>query len=210
MYRSVVSRPFSGQALSWLLLISTLLLALTVVAQTSRGTVSGLVSDATGAVIPSATIILTNNQTGVVRTTVTNGEGLYRFDAVELGNYSVKLTATNFNTIVKNNIDVSANQIAQMDAQLAPGTQELAVDVSAEAGALLQTEAPVRGGNIQSQVLTQLPIGNRNPVGLALTLPGVSSNRGVHLGLRIAFPTRPTRRIGTIGGRLATFRRDTH
>ncbi len=110
--------------------------------------------------------------------TVTNGEGLYRFDAVELGNYAVKLTATNFNTLIKNNIEVSANQIAQVDASLSPGTQELSVDVSSESGALLQTEAPVRGGNIQSQVITQLPIGNRNPVGLALTLPGVSSNRG--------------------------------
>lgn len=78
-----------------------------------------------------------------------------RFEAVELGTYSVKLTAANFNTVIKNNIEVSANQI---DASLAPGTQEMAVDVTAESGALLQTEAPVRGGNIQSQVITQLPL----------------------------------------------------
>ena len=172
MSRFVLFRP-----LSWLVL-SLFLLPLPLAAQTSRGTVSGLVTDATGAVIPGAAVTLTSNQTGVIRTTVTNGEGLYRFDAVELGNYAVKLTAANFATIIKNNVDVSANQIAQVDASLSPGTQELAVDVSAESGALLQTEAPVRGGNIQSQVITQLPIGNRNPVGLALTLPGVSSNRG--------------------------------
>ncbi len=172
MSRFVLFRPLLG------FVLSLFLLPLTVAAQTSRGTVSGLVTDATGAVIPGAAITLTSNQTGVARSTVTNGEGLYRFDAVELGNYAVKIAATNFATVIKNNVEVSANQIAQVDAQLSPGTTELAVDVTAESGALLQTEAPVRGGNIQGQVLTQLPIGNRNPVGLALTLPGVSSNRG--------------------------------
>jgi hypothetical protein len=59
--------------------------------------------------------------------------------------------------------------------QLTPGTQELSVDVTAEAGALLQTEAPVRGGNIDSTRITELPINSRNPVSLALTVPGVST-----------------------------------
>ena len=152
-------------------------LSLTAFAQTSRGTVSGIVADQTAAVIPGAAITLTNNETGVIRTTVTNGEGLYRFDAVELGTYSVKVSSNNFGTVVKNNIVVSANQSTQIDAQLLPGSQELAVDVTTESGALLQTEAPVRGGNIETQRITELPFSTRNPVSLALTLPGVSSNR---------------------------------
>lgn len=163
--------------LSGIFLMMLLGLSLVTNAQTSRGTVSGIVNDSTSAVIVGATVTLTNVQTGVSRTSTTNNEGLYRFDAVDLGSYSVKISANNFSTVVKNNISVSANQIAQVDAQLAPGTQELSVDVTAESGSLLQTEAPVRGGNIQAKVITELPIATRNPVSLALTLPGVSSNR---------------------------------
>ncbi len=155
------------------------LLALSVVAQaqTSRGSVSGLVTDSAGAALPGALVKLTNTETGVSRTTVANGEGAYRFDAVDLGTYSVTISATNFGAVTKTNIPVRANQIAQVDAQLAPRGQELVVDVTAESGTALQTEAPVRGGNIETVKITELPFAGRNPVALALTLPGVSTNR---------------------------------
>ena len=164
---------------SRIFLLITLLISLSIItlAQTSRGTVSGIVADQTAAIIPGAQVTLSNTETGVVRTSVTNAEGVYRFDAVELGTYSVKISANNFGTVSKNNIVVSANQITQVDTQLSPGSQELSVDVTTESGALLQTEAPVRGGNIETQRITELPFSSRNPVSLALTLPGVSSNR---------------------------------
>jgi Carboxypeptidase regulatory-like domain/TonB-dependent Receptor Plug Domain len=159
--------------------LTLLLLALsfTTFAQTSRGTVSGVVTDSAGAVITGASVVLTNTATTVSRSTVTNNEGFYRFDAVDLGTYTVKINATNFGAVTKSNIVVSANLTSTVDAQLSPGTQELTVDVTAETGALLQTEAPVRGGNIDSTRITELPIATRNPVSLALTLPGVSTNR---------------------------------
>lgn len=158
--------------------LALLLCGQSLFAQTSRGAVSGLVADSTGAVIPNATVTLTNQLTGVSRTATSNGEGLYRFDAVDLGVYTVKLTATGFAPLSKNNVTVSANQTAQVDAQLTPGATEVSVDVTSEAGALLQTEAPVRGGNIDQRRIVELPVAGRNPVALALTLPGVSSNRG--------------------------------
>jgi hypothetical protein len=159
--------------------ITLLLIALcsATFAQTSRGTVSGVVTDATGAVISGASVVLTNTATTVSRSTVTNSEGFYRFDAVDLGAYSVKFDATNFGAITKSNIVVSANLTSTVDAQLSPGTQELTVDVTAESGTLLQTEAPVRGGNIDAARIVDLPVADRNPVTLALTLPGVSTNR---------------------------------
>ncbi|MGH9843678.1 MAG: TonB-dependent receptor domain-containing protein, partial [Blastocatellia bacterium] len=152
-------------------------LSLAAFAQTSRGTVSGTVTDPTGAVIPGASITLTNIATTISRSTVANGEGIYRFDAVDLGDYTIKFSATGFGDVTKSNVVVSANQTATIDSQLQPGTQSLSVDVTAESGALLQAEAPVRGGNIDSARITELPIANRNPVSLALTLPGVSTNR---------------------------------
>ncbi|MGH9754970.1 MAG: carboxypeptidase regulatory-like domain-containing protein, partial [Blastocatellia bacterium] len=152
-------------------------LSLVTFAQTSRGTVSGTVTDPTGAVISGANVTLTNTATTVSRSSVTNSAGLYRFDAVDLGDYTIKFTATGFGEIVKSNVVVSANQTASVDAQLQLGAQSLSISVTAESGALLQTEAPVRGGNIDSTRVTELPIALRNPTMLALTLPGVSTNR---------------------------------
>ncbi|MGH9944497.1 MAG: carboxypeptidase-like regulatory domain-containing protein, partial [Pyrinomonadaceae bacterium] len=146
-------------------------------AQTSRGIVSGVVTDPNGAVIPGASITLTNVATEVARTTTSNDDGFYRFDAVDLGTYTLNLSAQGFGTTEKTNLIVNANQTSSVDAQLAPAGQQITVDVVAESGAALQTEAPVRGGNISTQQVTELPIASRNPVSLALTLPGVSSNR---------------------------------
>src|ERR1041384_2339294 len=104
-------------------------------AQTSRGTVSGTVTDTNNAVIAGATITLTNTQTTVTRTTTTNGDGFYRFDAVDLGNYTVTTTATGFGPVTKTDVVVNANQTATVDAQLQPGSQQVTIDVVAEAGA---------------------------------------------------------------------------
>lgn len=151
-------------------------------AQTSRGTVSGIVKDQNGAVIPGATVTLTNTDTTIERAATTNDEGFYRFDAVDLGNYSVRIAATNFGTATKTGIIVNANQTSAIDAALIPGAQEVVVEVTADAGGQLQTEAPVRGGNISTRQITDLPVG-ANPTTLALTLPGVVTNRtGVGVG----------------------------
>ena len=148
-----------------------------VLAQSSRGIVSGTVADPNGAVIPGAEVILTNTATTGTRSAITNGEGFYRFDAVDLGTYSLSISAPSFGKVIKSGITVSANQTSGIDAELKPGDQEVNVEVTADSGVALQTEAPVRGGNIQGRTITELPIG-ANPVALALTLPGVSSNRG--------------------------------
>jgi Carboxypeptidase regulatory-like domain/TonB-dependent Receptor Plug Domain len=162
-----------------LMLVALLLsLALVVQAQTSRGNVSGVVTDAAGARIPGATVTLTNTETTVSRTATTNDEGFYRFDAVDLGPYSVAISAAGFGALTKTGVVVNANQTSAVDAELSPGGQQVTVDVVSEAGAALQTEAPVRGGNIGTTQVTELPFSGRNPVALALTLPGVTSNRG--------------------------------
>ncbi|MFN2510508.1 MAG: carboxypeptidase regulatory-like domain-containing protein [Pyrinomonadaceae bacterium] len=109
---------------------------------------------------------------------MTTDDGIYRFDAVDLGPYSLSITASGFGELTKTGIIVNANQTSTVDAQLEPGGQQVTVDVVSEAGAALQTEAPVRGGNISTTQVTELPFAGRNPVALALTLPGVSSNRG--------------------------------
>ena len=85
--------------LSWRVTVILLLLGLLsgmAISQTSRGTVNGLITDSTGAVIPNAQVILTQKGTNVTRETQSNEAGIYRFDAVNLGTYSIAVTAAGF------------------------------------------------------------------------------------------------------------------
>ena len=150
----------------------------TAYSQTSRGTVNGVITDSNGAVVVGATVTLKNVATTLSRTTTSNTEGLYRFDAVDPGTYTATFGSAGFGELTKTDLVVSAGRTATLDAQLEPGGQQVVVNVTSETGVLLQTEAPVRGGNISTKEITELPIAGRNPVALALTLPGVTSNRG--------------------------------
>src|SRR5579859_5509163 len=154
------------------------IMACTVVllAQSSRGTVTGLVEDASRGAVSNAAVELTNEQTKVVRSTHSNDAGSYRLDAVDPGVYSVKVTANGFKVASIRNFEVGASQVASIDAQLEVGQVASTVEVACDA-ALIQTEAPVRGGTLSSQVFVELPIASQNPVALALTLPGISTNR---------------------------------
>ncbi|MFN7936613.1 MAG: carboxypeptidase regulatory-like domain-containing protein [Bryobacteraceae bacterium] len=145
-------------------------------AQTSRGTVNGIVSDPSGAAIAAVEVELRSLTTGVVRTTKSNEVGNYRFDAVDLGTYQVMANATGFQQMQTQPFEVVANQVRTVDVRLEVGEQKSVVQVVAET-VQLQVEAPVRGMNINVAQVTQLPFATRNPVSLALTAPGVSSNR---------------------------------
>jgi outer membrane receptor protein involved in Fe transport len=158
--------------------LSMLVMGVAVVsAQTSRGTVTGLVTDPQGAVVVGATVELINTKTSITRTTTTNDSGLYRFDAVELSTYDLKVTAQGFKPFVIRGVEVSA-QVVTVDASLEIGSQQEVIEVTAGTQEILQKSAPVRGGTIDTVRITELPFSSRNPVSLALTLPGVSSNRG--------------------------------
>lgn len=146
-------------------------------AQSSRGTVSGLVLDSTKAPVANAKVDLTNQQTNVTRSTQTNDAGTYRFDAVDPSTaYVVKVSADGFKTFSVEAFPVGGGQTVAIDATLEVGAVTSTVEVSSSA-ALLQTEAPVRSTTLISQTLVALPIATQNPVSLALTAPGVSSNR---------------------------------
>ncbi|MDX2179966.1 MAG: TonB-dependent receptor [Bryobacteraceae bacterium] len=149
----------------------------TVAAQTSLGTVSGLVLDPSGSAVPAATIELTNVQQNTVRTAQSNASGSYRFDAVNPGNYKLKVAQPGFATFETSEFPVAAAQVITLDARLEVSTQASTISVVAET-VQLQAEAPVRQASISAIQSTQLPIANRNPALLALTLPGVSTNRG--------------------------------
>jgi len=144
-------------------------------AQSSRGTVTGLITDITKAAVVNATVDLNNEDTKVVRSATTNTSGIYRFDAVDPGRYTIRVSASGFKALVVSPFDVGA-AVVSLDGELDIGAVSSTVEVSSEA-ALIQTEAPVRGGTLTAQSTTNLPIATQNPVSLVLTLPGVSTNR---------------------------------
>lgn len=158
-----------------ILLVILLLVApvLPAFAQTSRGTVTGVVTDPQGAVIAGATIELINKSTNQTRTTTTNDSGLYRFDAVDLGIYNLKIASAGFKAYTATGIEIQANRIATFDVQLETGGTEVVVEVNAASNEILQKSDAVRGGNFAHQVVTQLPTATNNPYNLALLLPGV-------------------------------------
>lgn len=159
-----------------ILIASAVLSAGSLFAQSSRGTVTGIVTDASKAVVANALVELTNAETKVARSSTTNDSGVYRFDAVDPGSYTIKVTASGFQTEQIAAFDVRASQVASVDVRLQLGQVTNVIEVSSEAAAL-QTEAPVRGGTISTANIVELPIASENPVMLALTMPGVSTNR---------------------------------
>ncbi|PYT02464.1 MAG: hypothetical protein DMF60_21300 [Acidobacteria bacterium] len=142
-------------------------------AQTSRGTVTGAVTDPQGAVIQGATAELRNTGTNQTRTSTTNESGLFRFDAVDLGIYDLKINAQGFKSYTAKGIEVQANRIATFDTQLETGGSEVVVEVNAGTEEILQKSDAVRGGNFDRKEITQLPTSGFNPYNLARLLPGV-------------------------------------
>jgi hypothetical protein len=142
-------------------------------AQTSRGTVSGALTDPSGGVVIGARVALTNTVTGVRRTATSNEAGIYRFDAVDLGAYELSVTHPGFKAFVATELSIEANRTAVTDVQLQLGSEATEVRVSAESEEQLVRESPLRGGNFLPREVSQLPLTDLSPLSLARTLPGV-------------------------------------
>jgi hypothetical protein len=138
--------------------ILILLLTFPGYSQTSRGTVSGTVLDSSGAVIIGGMVELTNPDTGVVRTTVTNNVGIYRFDAVDLGMYKLKISMQGFRTFIYEAFAAEANRTVTIDTTLQPAGVESVVEVTGGlTEASLAKDAPLRGGSLSGDELVRLP-----------------------------------------------------
>lgn len=126
-------------------------------AQLDRGTISGRVTDNTGAVIPGVEVQLTNLATGVVTEAVTNDLGLYTLSNVPVGRYRVSFSLPGFKTFEQSGISVSVAQMIRLDVTLEVGEIADTITVTADA-ALLNTETPLVGTTLQSDVVTDLPL----------------------------------------------------
>lgn len=140
-------------------------------AQVGTGTISGAVTDATGAVIPNAAVSLKNTQTGVVTELTTNTQGLYVAPGLAVGNYDVEVRAQGFKTQVQSVVLTVGSQLV-VDAGLTTGAVSETVNVTADA-AQLQTATSEISALIGQRQLRELPLNGRNYEQLVLLAPGV-------------------------------------
>jgi len=141
---------------------------------TSRGTLTGTVADPSGAVIANSTVTMTDPATGISRHTTTNTSGIYRFEAVDLGNYTVEVQAHGFSTMRKTGVEVQAARQVELDFALQVGGSSEVVNVEASAAEIaLQAAEQVRSENISSRQVSNLPLIGLDSLTLAMTAPGV-------------------------------------
>ena len=143
------------------------------VAQTSKGSIGGTITDESDAVVAGATITATNQETGELRSTTSGELGQYRMDAVEPGRYSVAIARADFAPLVLDQVVVDASVVTSVNAKLRAGGNALSVVVEAS-GAEVQTETGELSQTIGPSETHDLPVFSLNPYALANTLPGCS------------------------------------
>jgi len=174
---AVVSKRQAG-FISLLLILCAFIMPLgapIALAQSSKGVLTGTVTDPSGAVVSGVTIRMTNSATGVVRETVSTSDGSYRLDAVDPGNYTVEVNAGGFKSITLSNVPIAAGQASTSDFKLEIGTQGEVINVTADNTVILQQQDGARTNTLDQRQIVELPIAGLNPTNLVFTLPGVVS-----------------------------------
>jgi Carboxypeptidase regulatory-like domain len=137
------------------------------------GTISGVVTDTSGAVVSGAKVVATNTQTGITTTVTTDGKGFYVIPALAVGDYSLQINLAGFKTYQKTGLHIDANSAIRSDASLEVGTISEKIEVSTEA-AHVETETTQMGEVIGSKSMTAVPLNGRAYTDLLALQPGVS------------------------------------
>jgi hypothetical protein len=145
-------------------------------------TLTGVVTDPSGGVVPGATIVVVNTQTGIQRETTSNGEGSYTFPSILPGTYNLTAKMTGFNSVEVKNIPLQVNTPATINVKFEKvGGVAETVTVEASAAQVNTTDASL-GNAISSSAILQLPSYQRDVVNLLLLQPGVTTGGNVNGG----------------------------
>ena len=157
-------------------LLSLLFLTVaTIDGQTSRGTLTGTITDSGGAIIGRAAVTVTQAGTNAVRQTTTNEAGIYRFDALDLGTYTMLVQANGFTRAEMTGVEINAARTTNIDVSLKVGAVSETVTVEASNFEVeLQASEQVRGANFSDHTLNNLPITGADSLTLTQLLPGVA------------------------------------
>jgi hypothetical protein len=152
--------------ITMLCLVVTLTLA-----QETRGSLTGRVTDQTGAVAPGAQVVATNVETNVSVSATTNSEGTYTISYLTAGRYRVTVSAQGFKKAVRENIELQIGDRIGLDLQLEPGAISETVTVSADSTPLLDTVSATSAQVIDRRRIADLPLAEGNPMTLVRLAP---------------------------------------
>jgi len=163
---------------TWQWAIALLLIfAASGVAQDYRGRIEGLVTDETKAVIAGSTVTLANVNTGARVVKQTSDTGLYLFDLVDPGTYTVTIEATGFSRYVQENVVVETRGDITVNATLKPGAVQETVTVNETPNAV-EFNSANRDFTIDSKMAEEIPRFDRNPFKMTLIAPSAVNTRG--------------------------------
>ncbi|HUQ95450.1 MAG TPA: TonB-dependent receptor, partial [Bryobacteraceae bacterium] len=145
-------------------------------AQLPTATILGTIRDTSGAVVPSANLTVRNTETGLVRTATSASDGSYRFSALPVGSYEIRVETAGFQTEVRSGLTLTVGQEAVVNVALQVGAIEQTVEVTAEAP-LVNTTSGSLGGLVDEKKVAELPLNGRNYVDLAFLQPGIQPER---------------------------------
>lgn len=159
-----------------LLLLAVFCLCGSAWSQTITATMTGTITDPTGAVVPNAKVVATNTATNLKYEAQSNEAGLYNLVFLPVGPYTVAVELSGFKRATVGNLQLQVNQSIRVDVKLEIGEATQTVEVTG-AAPILQTESTQTGDSITSAKLTALPLKGRNFVAMTLLVPGsVSPN----------------------------------
>jgi hypothetical protein len=141
--------------------------------QAINGTIEGIVSDESGAVLPGVTVTVHNLDTGTERSVVTNENGLYRALLLPLGTYRVIAELPGFKKFEQSGVQVSAGQTAAVNVKLGVGNVSETVLVTGDSP-IVDIAKVDQGRTLNEREIRSLPLTSRNPYNFALLQPGVT------------------------------------
>jgi hypothetical protein len=143
-------------------------------AQNVTGSIYGTVTDTSGAVIPNASVTVTNVDTNETHTALSTGAGTYVFPVLSPGNYKASSVSAGFTTVVQNNIRLAANQNVNVSFAIKAGAATTTVTVLAGT-TLVDTRESTIGTTIDQAKVQELPLVDRNAYDLVILVPGVTN-----------------------------------
>lgn len=144
-----------------------------ILAQTATASLSGVVTDPNGAVVPGVTVVATNKAIGLTRSVSTNGSGAYAFPNLPVGSYELTFTAKGFKTTKVMSLTLNVGQTLTTDVSLEVGEISVTEDLTGYPSPI-DTENSKVDAVIESKEIENLPLNGRNYLELALLTPGNS------------------------------------
>src|SRR5689334_3517344 len=155
-------------------LVVCLALSLHAFGQSSNARLSGIVNDATGAVLPGVEVKATSNETGVVSTALSNDAGAYNFASLLPGSYTISASLPAFQTQTFNNVQLGNAAQVRLNFSLQVGQVSTDVEVSVAASQLLLESSSSVGNVLEQQKVVDLPLVSNNVLDLVGVMAGVN------------------------------------